>query len=203
MSIASTGTISLVFSSPVALPDAAAPDGLRIDQQISLTLKLASDDKEYQFNLPVTEQTIGLDQLEAWQAEGKLVTVLASGVRALPFVHDTSKDADGNPLKKYQRAGRKVSIGEGLTVETDAFVVFQAYDVKLAGQLDLAAEAQQAHVTNLRRQAEYRKRSVAVRIERAKELVQRKQAEAAAKAQGKTVNGATPAAAGTSSRKSA
>ena len=71
MSIASTGTISLVFAAPVALPDPAAPDGLRIDQQISLTLKLASDDKEYQFNLPVTEQTIGLDQTRGVAGRGQ------------------------------------------------------------------------------------------------------------------------------------
>lgn len=183
MCLSATGKIALVYAAPVALPDATTADGLRIEEQISLTLKLAADDKEYQFNLPIGEKTVGVPQLETWQVEGKLVTVLAAGVRALPFVHDTSKDADGNPLKKYQRAGRKITVGDGVTVETDAFVVFQAYDVKLAGQLDLEKEAEVAGVSYLKRQAEYRKRSVAARIERAKELVQRKQTEAAAKAQ--------------------
>ena len=84
MCLAATGKIALVYSAPVALPDATTTDGLRVEEQISLTLKLASDEKEYQFNLPITEHTVALPQLESWQADGKLVTVLASGVRALP-----------------------------------------------------------------------------------------------------------------------
>lgn len=178
----STGHLTMVFAAPVAIRDAAAPNGLRVEDQISLTLKAAADDREYQFNLPINDKTVGLGQLETWQNEGKLVTVFCSSLRALPFVHDTSKDAEGNPLKKYQRAGRKVKVGDGLTVETDAFVIFQAYDVRLAASFDHAKESEQAHASFLRQQAEYRKRSVQARIEKAKERVRQQQEAAEAQA---------------------
>ena len=126
---------------------------------------------------------------------------VSSTVRALPFVHDTSKDAEGNPLKKYQRAGKKVTVGQGLTIETDAFVLFSAYDVRLAVQADLDQEAQQAHGEYLKRQAEYRRRSVQARIEKAKQLVEERRTQAKALAQA-SANGATAAAAG-AGRKSA
>ncbi len=179
--LTATGHISIVFAAPVAIRDAAAPNGLRVEEQISLTLKAAADDREYQFNLPISEKAVGLTQLEGWQNEGKQVTVFASSLRALPFIHDTSKDEQGNPLKKYQRAGRKVKVGGDLTIETDAFVILQAYDVRLAGSFDQAKEAEQAHTSYLRQQAEFRKRSVQARIEKAKERV-RQQQEAAAQA---------------------
>jgi hypothetical protein len=111
--------------------------------------------------------------------------VFASSVRALPFIHDTSKDAEGNPLKRYQRPGRKVAVG-GATIEADAFVVFQGYDIRPAGSVDHAQEAQSAHGAFLKRQAEYRRRSIQGRIEKAKERIAAQQ-EAARAAQ------ATPA----------
>jgi hypothetical protein len=172
-----TGNIAIVYAAPVGIPDASAPDGLRVEEQLSVTLKSAADEKEYQFNLPITEKTPALKQLEEWQAEGQLVTILASSVRALPFIHDTSKDAEGNPLKRYQRPGRKVAVG-GNTIEADAFVVFQGYDIRLAGSVD---HAQEAHGEFLKRQAEYRRRSVQARIEKAKErIVAQKEAVKAA-----------------------
>jgi hypothetical protein len=177
-----TGTIPLVYSAPVGIPDTTAPDGLRIEEQISLSLRSSSDDREYQFNLPITEQAPALGQLEQWQAEGKVVTVLASGLRALPFIHDTSKDQNGNPLKRYQRPGRKVTVGSNVTIEADAFIVFQAYDVRLAGSVDLDQEAQKAHGDYLKRQAEYRKRTVQARIEKARERVRAQQEAAKAAA---------------------
>jgi len=178
-----SGTIPLVYAAPVAIPDATAPEGLRVEEQISLTLKSSSDDREYQFNLPITDKTIALGQLEQWQTDGKLVTVLASGLRALPFVHDTSKNADGTPVKRYQRPGRKVTVASNLTIEADAFVVFQAYDVRPAGALDHEQEAQKAHGDYLKRQAEYRKRSVQARIEKARERVRAQQEAVKATAQ--------------------
>ena len=177
-----TGNIAIVYAAPVGIPDGSAPDGLRVEEQLSVTLKSASDEKEYQFNLPITEKTPALKQLEEWQAEGQLVTILASSVRALPFIHDTSKDAEGNPLKRYQRPGRKVSVGGNLTIEADAFIVFQGYDIRLAGSVDHAQEAQKAHGEFLKRQAEYRRRSVQARIEKAKERIKAQQ-EAAKSAQ--------------------
>jgi hypothetical protein len=165
-----TGNIAIVYAAPVGIPDASAPEGVRIEEQLSVTLKSAADEKEYQFNLPISDKTPALKQLEEWQAEGQLVTILASSVRALPFIHDTSKDAEGNPLKRYQRPGRKVAVG-GNTIEADAFVVFQGYDIRLAGSVDHAQEAQKAHGEYLKRQAEYRRRSVQARIEKAKERI--------------------------------
>jgi len=186
---------------PTWIPDATSPDRGREEQQLSITVKAASDEKEYAFNLPITDKTVGLQQLEQWQHEGKLITVYSSTVRALPIVHDTSKDAEGNPLKKYQRAGKKVTVGQGLTIETDAFVVFSAYDVRLAGQANLDQEAQQAHGEHLKRQAEYRRRSVQTRIEKAKQLVEERRAQAKAQVQA-SANGAPAATAG-AGRKSA
>ena len=177
-----TGNIAVVYVAPVGIPDPAAPDGVRVEEQLSVTLKASSDEKEYQFNLPIAEKTPALKQLEEWQAQGQLVTIFASSVRALPFVHDTSKDEQGNPLKRYQRAGRKVAVGANLTIEADAFVVFQGYDLRLAGSVDHAQEAQKAHGEFLKRQAEYRRRSIQARIEKAKERIKQQQ-EAAKTAQ--------------------
>jgi len=94
-----------------------------------------------------------------------------------------------------------VTVGQGLTIETDAFVVFSAYDVRLAGQANLDQEAQQAHGEHLKRQAEYRRRSVQTRIEKAKQLVEERRAQAKAQVQA-SANGAPAAAAGVG-RKSA
>lgn len=175
-----SGHIVIVYPQPVAFPDPNAPDGLREEEQLSVTIKAASDEKEYQFNIAITEKTPSLATLEEWQADGKLVTAFASSVRALPFVHDTSKDEAGNPLKKYQRPGRKVQVGDQ-QIETDAFVIFAGYDLRLAESLDHAAEATKAHGEFLKRQAEYRKRSVAARIEKARERVVKLREEAKAK----------------------
>jgi hypothetical protein len=166
-----SGHIVIVYAQPVAFPDANAPDGLREEEQLSVTIKASSDEKEYQFNLPITDKTPGLKQLEEWQAAGELVTILASTVRALPFIHDDSKDAECNPLKRYQRPGRKVAVGANLIVEADAFIVFQGYDIRLAGNVDHAQEAQKAHGEFLKRQAEYRRRSIQGRIDKAKERI--------------------------------
>ena len=165
-----TGHLSVVFVQPVGIPDPAAPDGLRVEDQLSVTLKASADEKEYQFNLAIGDKTPSLQQLEEWQAEGKLVTAFASSVRALPFIHDTSKDDAGNPVKKYQRPGRKVQVGDQ-QIEADAFVVFAGYDLRLAETANLGEEATKAHGEFLKRQAEYRKRSVASRIEKAKERI--------------------------------
>jgi hypothetical protein len=175
-----TGYLVISFAQPVAFLDPAAPDGLRVEEQLSVTLKSSSDEKEYQFNLPISEKTPSLQLLEEWQAEGKLVTAFASSVRALPFIHDTSKDDAGNPIKKYQRPGRKVTVDQ-VTVEADAFVVFQGYDIRLADTVNLAEEATKAHGDFLKRQAEYRKRSVAGRVEKAKERIAKQREEAKAK----------------------
>jgi hypothetical protein len=189
-----TGYLTIVYAAPVAMRDAAAPNGLRVEEQISLTLKAAADDREYQYNLPITEKAVGLQQLEAWANERTLVTVFASSLRALPFVHDTAKDEQGNPIKKYQRAGRKVKVAGDLTIETDAFVIFSAYDVRPAGQVDTSKEAQAAAASYARQQAEFRKRSVQARIEKARQRVAEQQ-EAAAKAAAEVAAKGGPAAA--------
>jgi hypothetical protein len=177
-----TGYLAMCYIAPVGIPDPSAELGIRVGEQFNITLKSASDEKEYQFNLPVTEKTPGLKQLEEWQAAGELVTILASTVRALPFIHDNSKDTDGNPLKRYQRPGRKVAVGANLVVEADAFVVFQGYDIRLAGSVDHAQEAQAAHGEFLKRQAEYRRRSIQGQIEKAKERIKAQQEAARAQA---------------------
>ncbi len=70
-----------------------------------------------------------------------------------------------------------------------------------AGQANLDQEAQQAHGEYLKRQAEYRRRSVQTRIEKAKQLVEERRAQAKAQVQA-GANGATAATAG-AGRKSA
>jgi hypothetical protein len=172
-----TGTLPMVYEATYAIPDPSTPEGIREGQQLVLILKSVSDEKEYQFTLPITEKTPALKQLEEWQNDGKQVSVFASALRALPFVHDTTKGKDGNPVKRYQRPGRKVTVGNGVTVETDAFVVFTAYDVRLAGSVELDTEAQKAHGDYLKRQAEYRRRSVQQRVEKARQLVEERKAQ--------------------------
>jgi hypothetical protein len=180
-----TGSIVNLFVAPIAFLDAEAPDGVRIEDQINLTLKAAADDKEYQHALPIKGDTAAMKSLEEWQAQGKLVTIFSSSVRAVPFVHDTRKDEAGNPMKKYLRPGRKLTVGEGLAVEADAFLIFQSYDVQLAEQVGLAKSAEQARGDFLKRQQEFRKRSNQARVEKARQLVEERKAQAqAAKAHG-------------------
>jgi uncharacterized protein YlxW (UPF0749 family) len=179
-----TGHLAMVFDAPAVVPDATSANGLRTEQQLNVSLKAAADEQEYQFTLPITDGTPSLQQLEEWQQAGQLVTVLASAVRAISFYHDTSKDKDGNPVKKYRRAGRRLEVGS-VVVEADAFVGFSAYDIRPAGATDLAQEAQKAHGEYLKRQAQYRQRQVVKRKQQAEERVQQRlaQAEAEAKAQ--------------------
>jgi hypothetical protein len=61
-----TGHLAIAYAAPVAIRDTTAPDGLRVDDQLSVTLKSASDEKEYQFNLPITEKTPALKQPDEW-----------------------------------------------------------------------------------------------------------------------------------------
>lgn len=171
-----TGYIVNLYVAPVAIPDPDSAEGVREEEQINLSLRAAADDKEYNHNIAITPNTIALKTLEEWQIEGKLVTVFSSSLRAVPFVHDSTKDKDGNPVKKYARAGRKVMVGQ-LAVETDAFVVFQSYDVQVAETLGLDKPAEKAHGDYIRRQAEYRKRSNLQRIEKAKQLVVERKAQ--------------------------
>jgi hypothetical protein len=149
--------------------------------QLNVTLKALSDEKEYQFSLDIgpNSKAPGVDQLDGWMAQGTPLTVLAASVRAVPFVHDTTPQKDGS-TKKYARAGRKVMIGK-VSAELDSMVVFQAYEIRPAGQLDLQAEAQAAHGAFLKQQAEYRKRSNAKRIAKAKESVEQRKRDASAK----------------------
>lgn len=171
-----TGSIINIFVAPVAFLDADAPDGVRVEDQVNLTLKAAADDKEYQHALPAKNDSIALKTLEEWQSQGKLVTVFASSLRAVPFVHDTRKDEAGNPVKKYMRPGRKVTVGEQ-SIETDAFVIFQSYDVQLAESVGLEKSATQARGDFLKRQQEMRKRANQARVERARQLVEERKTQ--------------------------
>jgi hypothetical protein len=69
--------------------------------------------------------------------------------------------------------------------EADAFVGFSAYDIRPAGQTDLAQEAQKAHGEYLKRQAQYRQRQVAKRKQQAEERVKQRLAQAEAEAKAK------------------
>jgi len=175
-----TGSIVNLYTAPVAFLDVEAPEGVRVEDQINLTLKAAADDKEYQHGLPVKGGTAALKSLEEWQAQGKLVTIFSSSVRAVPFVHDNRKDEAGNPMKKYLRPGRKLTVGEGVAVEADAFLIFQSYDVQLAEQTGLGKSAEQARGDFLKRQQEFRKRSNQARVEKARQLVEERKAQAKA-----------------------
>jgi hypothetical protein len=198
-----TGYLKMVFTAPAVVPDATTPGGLRREEQITLAVQASSDEQEYQFTMPITEQTIAVAQLEEWQAGGKAVTVFASSLRAISFTHDTRKDEEGNPIKRYRRAGRKVQVGE-VTVETDAFLIGNAYEVRLAGSVDLDQEAQKAHGEYMKRQALYRQRQVQLRVQQAEERVRQRLAEAEAKAKAEaTAASGTGTGAKTETRRSA
>lgn len=186
---AQTGNIVNLYVAPFAFLDADAPDGVRVEDQINLTLRAAADQQEYQHNLPA-KGAVTLKSLEEWQAQGKLVTVFSSGLRAVPFVHDNRKDEAGNPLKKYQRAGRKVSVSEGFAIEADAFVVFQSYDVQPADAVGMEKPAEKARGDYIRRQQEFRKRANQARVEKAQQMVEERKAQAKAKAEQATAGSA-------------
>ncbi len=185
MSFTNTGDITLILVAKAAVPDPKAEDGWSIVDQLNLTLKSAADEKEYTFTLPVNEQTIAPRQLEEWQQNGTKVTVFCSAVRAQPFVHDTTKDKNGNPLKRYARPGKRVSVvgpkNQAVEAEVDAFVSFQAYDVRPAGPFDLLQEAEKAHGDFLKKQMEYRQRSIVEKQRKAEERALKKLEEEKAK----------------------
>lgn len=186
---AQTGNIVNLYVAPVAFLDADASEGVRVEDQINLTLRAAADQQEYQHNLPA-KGAVTLKTLEEWQAQGKLVTVLSSGLRAIAFIHDNRKDESGNPLRKYQRSGRKVNVGENLAVEADAFVVFQSYDVQLADTVGMGKLAENARGDYIRRQQEFRKRANQARVEKAHQMVEERKAQAKAKVAQATAGGA-------------
>jgi len=81
-------------------------------------------------------------------------------------------------------------------VEADAFLIFQSYDVQLAEQTGLGKSAEQARGDFLKRQQEFRKRSNQARVEKARQLVEERKAQAKAQ-------GADTARTGAGARKSA
>ena len=57
-----TGYVTMAFAAPVGFRDAAAPGGIREEEQLNVTLKALGDEKEYQCNLAINDKTVG--QLE-------------------------------------------------------------------------------------------------------------------------------------------
>jgi hypothetical protein len=54
---ATTGPLSAVFARPVGIPDPVAPDGMRAEERLSVTLKVSADEKIHQLNLSITDKT--------------------------------------------------------------------------------------------------------------------------------------------------
>ena len=165
-----TGNIAIVYAAPVGIPDASAPDGLRVEEQLSVTLKSAADEKEYQFNLPISDKTPASSSSRSGRRRGS--SSPSSRPRSVPCPSSMTpaRMPRAIPSSATSVLAARSAVG-GNTIEADAFVVFQGYDIRLAGSVDHAQEAQKAHGEYLKRQAEYRRRSVQARIEKAKERI--------------------------------
>jgi hypothetical protein len=152
-----TGILTNVSPEQVGYFDETAPDGLRVEDILKITLQSSSDDERCSLTVRLDDSTpFTLEQLETWMTNGELVTAFISRVRAIAYPYDRSVGSDGKPVKQYQRAGRQVPIN-GEVAELGAFVTFDCYDLRPAGQVHLGEEANKARGARLKRAAEFRK----------------------------------------------
>ena len=171
-----TGDIVIGWIGPVGFADPDAPDGVREVEQLNLTIRAQADEKEYQCTIPADKAPTE-DQCEQWQRTGIKVTVFYSAVRVNVFAVDrTAKGEDGKP-RFIPKEGKKLTVGKTV-MEVGNILTFQGYDVKPAGEFNLADLGNAAHGAYLLQQAEYRKRSIAAKKKRAQEQVAKKRIEA-------------------------
>ncbi len=169
------GDIVIAYIAPFALVDPDAPDGVREIEQLNLTLRAEADEKEYQFVIPA-DVAPNEAQCEQWQKTGQKVVVYWNSVRQAVYGIDrTAKGEDGKP-KYVPPNTKKVTVGKN-TVEVSQLLTFQGYKVEPAGPVDLSDIGKAAHGAFLLQQAEYKKRSVKAKKEKAAAQVAKKKQE--------------------------
>ena len=104
-------------------------------QQLAVMIKAMGDEKEYSFQLPISADLPGEQQLEAWRKANQLIVVSASSVGSTSFEH-MAKDENGEP-KKYPKPGKLYKVANK-TIEIGTMVTFQAYGVREATSEDEA-----------------------------------------------------------------
>ena len=114
------GTIDNFTTLPSPVLDETVPEGYRIEQRLQVSLKAASNEKQYtiEFRLSTDGQSSDAPSeavLTQWIESGELVQAFCTGLSARPFVH--------SPEKQYRTRGKEVQIGAE-TASLDAFVVF-------------------------------------------------------------------------------
>lgn len=114
------GTLDNFTTLPSPVLDETHPDGYRIEQRLQVSLKAASNEKQYTIEFRLGTDGQGSDtpseaQLTQWIESGELVQAFCSGLSARPFVHQADK--------QYRTRGKEVQIGSE-TASLDAFVVF-------------------------------------------------------------------------------
>lgn len=174
-----TGDVVLAWIGPYAQIDPDAPDGVREVDQLNLSIRAAGDEKEYQCIIPA-EKGPTEAQCEDWQKQGIKVTVFYSTLRVNLFALDpNAKGPDGKPKVV---SPMQAKITKALTVGKNALtagymLTYQGYKVEAVGTVNLDDEAKFAHGAFLQSQAEWKKRSVAGKKQKAKEQVEKKKQE--------------------------
>ncbi len=181
------GTIDNFTTLPSPVIDETIPAGYRIEQRLQVSLKAASDEKQYtvEFRLSAGGQASDAPSeavLTQWIESGELVLAFCTGLSARPFVHQ-----DG---KQYRTRGKEVQIGAE-TAALDAFVVFAGVSMApLTNGPALDAVVRQARVAFKQNQRAYRTQRNTERVaqmeaqmgERVRQMKERQAAEAAAQA---------------------
>ena len=177
-----TGDLVQGWIGPVAFEDPDAPDGVRIVDQMNITLRASGDEKDHQFTIPADKGPTE-EQIQQWQRSGTRVTILWSSVRSNVFAIDpNAKDEEGKP--KFRQAGKKLTLGK-VAMEVGSMMTFQGYEVLPAGTLDLEANATRAHGDFLAQRAEYSKRTIVRKRQKAELQVQKKKEDVSKKRQQK------------------
>ena len=82
-----TATIDIVdhIILPQGFDDPDSPEGVLVQDQLVLTGRSISDEKNYQFSLPNTDKIPSEKQLDEWQEQGVKVTVDQGSPIQVPF----------------------------------------------------------------------------------------------------------------------
>jgi hypothetical protein len=171
---------------PAPVLDESQPKGYRIEQRMQVTLKAASNERDYtvEFRLGENSQAPSEELLNRWIESGDMVQAFCIGLTARPFVHQEGKT--------YQARGSQKEINGSLTT-LDTFVVFAGYAMAplMGGQPGVLEEmVKQARGAYKRSQRQYRAQRNAERAkqqevqleERARQLLERKAKQEADKA---------------------
>ncbi|MBA2679037.1 MAG: hypothetical protein H0U76_11660 [Ktedonobacteraceae bacterium] len=150
-------------------------------EQLVITLKASGDEKEYQFQFPMSEEAMKRlppdAQLTEWRNKGQMVIISSSTMRANPFEHK-AKGEDGKPIK-YPQPGKVFPVGNK-TIEIGTVLSFSAYAIREATDAD-RTRAEEANGMYNERRNEARQRGIVAKQDKAK----KRTADAIAKAKQK------------------